>query len=223
MDKFSLVRDGTKWNDLKTLLKLFPYIKDKDRAIKLKIDKESIYYISIRKHAEQISTIIENYINKLGYESKDITITDATAGVGGNTISFGKTFKNVNAIEINHKRFEYLKNNLNIYNLKNIKVYEGDCIKIIDKIKYQDVIFIDPPWGGKKYKKFYKLKLFLSNVSLEKLCKIMMNKKTMISMPKLIVLKLPINYDLTNFNKLFFEKSIYLHNLGKMLIMIIVV
>lgn len=217
--KFNSSRDKF---EVKTLLRLFPYIGNKDKAIKLKIDKESIYYISIREHAEQISLIIKNYIKKIGLCYNNITITDATAGVGGNTISFGKIFKNVNAIEINNRRCEYLKNNLDIYGLKNIKIYNEDCTKIIDKIENQDVVFIDPPWGGKSYKKYNKLRLSLSDISLEQLCNSMMNQNVMKCIPKLIVLKLPINYDLDHFYNICSIKSIHLHNLGKMFIIVIV-
>ena len=42
----------------KTLIKLFPYINDKQKINDLKIDNDSIHYISIRDVAENITKII---------------------------------------------------------------------------------------------------------------------------------------------------------------------
>lgn len=211
-----------KTTNLKTLLRLFPYIEDKARAAKLKIDLDSIYYISIREHAEKISTIIESYLNKLKIKSEDAVITDATAGVGGNSISFGLKFKKVNSIEIDKQREKYLKNNIDIYNLKNIKTFNGDCTKILDKIEDHQVVYIDPPWGGKFYKKHETLQLKIGTVSLEVLCNCLLNDKIMKKVPEIIVIKLPTNYDLTHLYNVVKSDRIYFHNLKKMYILIII-
>ena len=139
-------------NEIRTILRLFPYLNDKQKIKNLKIDEESKYYISIREHAEQISLIIKDNIVKLGLSLNDIIVTDATAGVGGNAISFGKHFKRVNAIELDEIRVDYLKNNIDVYDLKNVDIFEGDCVKLLPNLE-QQVVFLDPPWGGRSYKK----------------------------------------------------------------------
>jgi 16S rRNA G966 N2-methylase RsmD len=225
--KYKLVLDTDnkkidKSRDIKTLLRLFPYLEDKSKASRLKIDIDSIYYISIREHAEQISLIIYDYLEKIGIEPSNAYITDATAGVGGNTISFGRMFKFINAIEIDKKRSDYLTNNLEIYELNNIGLINDDCTKILHEIENQDVIFIDPPWGGKSYKNYTKLKLRFSNITLEMLCNNIFDKNITKCTPKLLILKLPTNYDVTYFYKMLKIKTIFLHNLGKMFIIVII-
>lgn len=207
---------------LKTLLRLFPYIEDKEKATRLKIDEESIHFISIREYAERISDIIKYYLNLMNIDVKSSVITDATAGVGGNTISFGMHFKKVNAIELDEKRTEYLKNNIDIYNLNNIDVYNDDSIKIIPKLDDHDVIYLDPPWGGKNYKDHEFLRLHLSDVSIESLCNDMMDSKWMKKSPALVVYKLPVNYDIKYFYENVNSKLIFYHNLKKMSLIIII-
>lgn len=214
-----------KTRDIKTLLRLFPYLEDKSKAHLLKIDVDSMHYISIRDCADKISTIIVNCIKKnnmLESEISNIIITDATAGVGGNTLSFGKIFKKVYAIEINEKRCSYLENNVKIYNLNNVEIINGDCTKLLDKIEKQHIVFIDPPWGGKTYKYHNKLKLYLSKISLEKYCEILFDEKIMKCCPYMIILKLPKNYDIDHIYKKFKNKIIHLHDLEKMYIIVII-
>lgn len=201
--------------DTKIKTRLFPYIKNINKMKDLKIDKESIFYISLREDAELITDFIKyNFPLKLNETFQDLCITDATAGVGGNTISFGKNFKYVNSIEIENTRFKYLQNNIKVYNLKNINTYNEDCLNIIHKL-YSDIIFLDPPWGGKDYKYKTNLKLFISDKSIEDICFDIMEKK----LTRLIVLKLPLNYDTNNFSNKLFNFKISIKKLNKMLIL----
>lgn len=200
--------------------KLFPNF-DNAEVDKLLIDPDSVNYISIPYQAKQISNIILNKLTELNIDISDITITDATAGTGGNTISFATYFKHVNAIEIDEIRFKYLVNNINVYKLNNITVYNDDCLKILDSIQNHDVIFIDPPWGGKDYKKQNNLKLYISGQPIETVCNNLCSTQKNL---KLIVLKLPKNYDISYFYKNVNSnnKKIYWYNLSKMYILIIV-
>lgn len=213
--------DNSKNNNIKTVLRLFPYLKDKTKGNSLKIDDESIYYISFREHAQQITNIIMGYLSKLNINTKDAVITDATAGVGGNTISFGMRFKSVNAIELDTTRYEYLKNNTEVYNLKNINAINDDCTKVFCELEEHDVVFVDPPWGGKSYKIHNNLKLQLSNVSLEMMCKHLFDINIMKQVPKMVVLKLPINYDINYLYNCLRDKTIYFHDMKKMYIIVI--
>ena len=183
-------------NNLKMLLRLFPYINDKKRAARLKIDEDSIHFISLREVANKITSIILYHLNKLELNLDNICITDATAGVGGNTLSFGMNFKTIDAIELDDTRYEYLVNNINIYNLKNVYTYNDDCRQILPKLSNQNVVFIDPPWGGKDYKNYKKLRLSLSTTSIETLCNNLLDQSKNMSCPELILLKLPTNYDI---------------------------
>jgi 16S rRNA G966 N2-methylase RsmD len=176
---------------LKKIGRIFPRLEDVGDISKLKIDKVGEYSISIPEDALKTTKIILQIMN-----TNDIIITDATAGVGGNTISFAENFKLVNSIELDSIRFEYLKNNLSIYNKRNVKLYNSDFLQIISLLK-QDVVFIDPPWGGKDYKSKGEIILNVSNISLEKIC----NNILYNNYAKMVVLKLPINYNTKYLNK----------------------
>ena len=132
--------------------KLFPQKKENENDLKLLSDEVGRYSISLPKDAEIITSLIEYHINKLKLLSTNLIITDSTAGIGGNTISFSSKFKNVNSIEIDKKRFGFLKNNINYYNLHNVNLLNCDYLNILENM-IQDIVFMDPPWGGRGYKK----------------------------------------------------------------------
>jgi 16S rRNA G966 N2-methylase RsmD len=134
----------------------------------------------------EVSTEINNIIRDHMGDTTKLTITDATAGMGGNTIKFAEEFKHVNAVEYLSLHCQVLKNNIDVYNLKNVKIYCDDYTKIMRKIK-QDVVFIDAPWGNRSYKKIDKLRLCLGKKSIEEIT----NKVN----AKLVVLKVPHNFD----------------------------
>lgn len=210
---------------IKTLLRLFPYLPNKNLAEKLKIDDESIHYISIREFAEKISKIIKTHLEKLEIDKNIAIITDATAGVGGDTISFAMNFFHVNAIELNKQRAEYLENNINIYGLKNVQIYNDNCTNLLYKIDKHHVIFLDPPWENEEtgsYKQYKQLTLIIDNFPLETYCNKLMDTKYMKKVPELIVIKLPKNYDLIHFYKKINNKNIYYYDLNKMIILVII-
>lgn len=207
--------------DLKLILRIFPYIREKKKLLQLKIDPESINFISFKDVAGKITNILVTYLDKIGKTTDELIITDATAGVGGNTVSFAMMFGYVHAIEIDQTRFSYLNNNLDVYNLKNVNTLCGDCTKEIKKITKHDVIFIDPPWGGKNYKNFKNLRLTLGNTSIEDLCYDMAYSDDYISHPQLIMLKLPLNYDVVYLYSKLHSLDIYMHRLKKMYIFVI--
>lgn len=186
---------------------------------KLKIDDESVSYISVPIDASRITKIIKNHLEKYNIDSLKLTITDCTAGVGGDSISFSKFFKTVNSIEIDTNRFNYLLNNINAYEINNVNCYNEECIKYL-KQSEQDIIFIDPPWGGFGYKLHDRIRLKLNNSKIEKIIRNLLFKKIY-----LFVLKLPKNYDfefLFRYIKKYKDKvDIYLYNLEKMSIVVI--
>ena len=156
----------------------------------LQIDDVGKYSISKPDDANVITRLIkkELYNNKI---TKNIIITDATAGVGGNTISFCDNFFKVNAIEINKIRFNYLKNNLIVYDYHNFDLFNTDMLSKIFELK-QDIIFIDPPWGGKGYTKHKNLNLFINDKEISEISKEILDK----NICSFLVLKLPYNYKL---------------------------
>jgi len=198
--------------------KLFPLFDNNTPEIykKLKIDTDSISYISTPKFSDKITKIILSHV-----KDKNLNITDCTAGCGGDTISFLNAFNQVISIEQNLVRFNYLLNNIKSYNLQHkSRLFCGSFIKILPLlVDYTDVLYIDPPWGGKDYKKQKLLKLYIDDIPLETILLdyIKINKRT-----KHIVMKLPINYNLLfMYEKIKDYGKIYLYNLEKMFIIII--
>ena len=169
--------------------KYFPPIS-KNLYSELKIDDVGKYSISTPKNADMVSKIIKQY-----FFDANIIITDAMAGVGGNTLSFSKYFYYVNSIEIENNRFNYLISNLNLYNKTNIICLNCNYLDIMFQI-YQDVIFLDPPWGGREYKDFDEISIILDNKTLEEICNDIKTHK----LCKMLILKLPLNYNINNFS-----------------------
>jgi 16S rRNA G966 N2-methylase RsmD len=199
--------------------KLFPDVERKSLTHKLKIDYESIMYITTPSDAKAVTSIITNHLINVNVDPTKVTITDGTAGVGGDTISFASKFAKVNAIEIDQVRFNYLSNNVAAYGFENVTLYHGDMEAIIPTLEPQDVVFIDPPWGGKNYKKTNRLRLSINNIPLEDIC--VKIKKTTAN-PKLIVLKLPANYDIDYLTEVIKgEFSVSQYSVGKMLIVVL--
>jgi 16S rRNA G966 N2-methylase RsmD len=207
---------------MKMVLRLFPYLKNKELCSKLLIDDDSVHYISIREYAEKISDIIRIHTEMLNIKKEDIVITDTTAGVGGDTISFSKNFKHVYSIEIDKVRSEYLENNIDVYECTNITIFNDDCLNIVNTIEDHNVIFCDPPWGL-DYKKYTNLRLSLGDLSIESLCLKLMDLNYMKKVPEIIVLKLPKNYDIVHFYKSLPNHNMYYYDLRKMLILVIMI
>jgi len=173
------------------------------------MDDVSKYSITLPDKAEIISEIIKkNY--QLRYPEDnldDLTITDAMACVGGNTLSFSSFFKNVNAIEINTTRFQYLVHNMKEYEKNNILFYNDNYLNLINKLD-QHIVFIDPPWGGPIYKSQYKMDIMIQKDSKdEKEVKLDEIIDDIFTNPitKMIIYKLPTNHNIDNFRKYNFK------------------
>ena len=96
----------------------------------------------------------------------DLIITDGTANIGTDSIHLANIFKHVNAIEFSNVNYNALKNNVSVLNSrKNMTCILGDTNEKI-KETIQDIIYIDAPWGGRTYKNFNKLKLYLGETEI---------------------------------------------------------
>ena len=187
---------------------IFPSIPD-HKLSRLEIDDESIKFITYASNAREIISIIANSITDFPCPKnispdvwartvpiermKKLVITDITAGVGGNVLSFASHFKYVNAMEIDITRYNYLCNNIDVYGYSNVNCYNVDSTYAMiecDDIA-QNIIFFDPPWGGSNYKYQELLKLDFGDYSIETVIRILFQRPC----NKLIIVKLPNNYD----------------------------
>lgn len=188
----------------------------------LQFTDEASYSITKPEKAQLIRNIIQKHLLELHKKIEDSTITDATACVGGDTLHFSKQFNMVNAVEINPIHCKMLQNNIGVYKRRNVHVHCADYTKVYHKL-HQDVVFIDPPWGGPSYKKKKIVKLQLSNVPLYKMIQKISNRA------KLIVLKTPTNFDISSlFHYKIHHKtnplcaSVHVYHLGNMNIIVLV-
>ncbi len=150
--------------------------------------------------AKQINSIILKYCNS------DSIITDATAGIGGNTYFFCKTFKYVNVVELDNNLENTLRLNLSPFSNKSYYFCSFNIIKFLVK---QDIIFIDPPWGGESYKQKKKISLYLDNIDVLDIV------NSLYYFCKIICLKVPNNFNITSIDNKFWEHKIYNINRSK--------
>ena len=141
--------------------------------------KEYSFMYTQLPQCQQINRILLNYCDK-----KDI-ITDATACIGGNSSFFCAEFFFVYCIEIDEEKIKFLNDNLKNYTNK--QIFNTDYLSIMKSLK-QNIVFLDPPWGGKDYKLHDNIELFLSgknvNIIIDELYEY----------TKIICLKIPNNY-----------------------------
>lgn len=166
---------------------------------KFRSDHTGIFSMTSAKIAEQMT----NAIIELFPENYRISITDATASIGGNAISFllNRNIINVNIVEKDKIRFEMLKSNINIQKDKiigEVNIFNDSYLNISHRFN-QDVIFIDPPWGGPDYYKLSTVILYLDNIHLGIICKRLFEKQRKL---KYIVIKVPKNFFIDNFKEI---------------------
>lgn len=173
----------------KLYITYFPYEQNINFR-SLKITNIGLYSVAKPSLSEKICNIIIQNV-----DSTDVTITDALANVGGMTLVFAKYFRYVNACEIVKIQSEFLMNNLKIYHLQNkVNVINNDYINIM-KILKQDIIFFDPPWGGKDYKMYNSIDLGINNVNIIDII------NNLLVNTKYIFIRVPYNYKLCFFIK----------------------
>ncbi|CAI5705768.1 unnamed protein product [Peronospora effusa] len=123
-----------------------------------------------------------------------LVVTDGTACIGGNVLSFCDFFMHVNAIENNATRVQMLRHNLQVLKKTNVKCIHANYLDVMLELQ-QDVVFLDPPWGGPEYKDLNKVDLFLGDVPLHEIC------TRLQSSTKCIILKVPSNFDDAKFSQ----------------------
>lgn len=165
---------------------LFRFLSPSVRSL-LRFDEEALYSTTDQLTADKICKDLLKFVPSNG------VVTDATACIGGSCASFAKTYFKVHAIEIDRVKYDYLRHNMMIMGLSEVvDCLCGDALVVCPTLR-QDLIFIDPPWGGPEYKLCSSISLFLSGKSLASVC------CTLSPYTKYIALKVPTNFDETAF------------------------
>lgn len=108
---------------------------------KIEMDETALFSVTIDRDADVISQIVRSLIPDYAL------VCDATACVGGNTISFAKVFRNVTSIEMDPGRFEMLKKNAGLARVDNhINFVNMDFLRFKETMGTYDFIFFDPPY-----------------------------------------------------------------------------
>ena len=175
--------------DISYLHKYFPYLHKKYRS-QLKYDEVGLYSISPPKNADIITTYIMQY-----YKDTNIVVTDAMSGLGGNVLSFASSLYYVIAIEYDEQRYKHLVSNVSLFNKENVLCLNVDYLTVMRQLK-QDVIFLDPPWGGKSYKDTDLMSIDIGGIPFEQICNDIFEEK----LCSMLLLKLPLNYDIDSFS-----------------------
>jgi predicted RNA methylase len=184
---------------------LFPSKEGVDYST-LEMTEEGLYSITRRRDAQRIITILRTSFKNI----EMMSITDATGCVGGDTINLALHFKEVYSIEKNNENFEALSHNIKVFGLKNVTLYNADSIDIFDW--YSDVLYVDPPWGGKDYKSGKDIDLYMSEKRIDVWLEEVLKRK---NRPCYIVLKLPANYNFQRLNELTNVEDIHAYSIRK--------
>eukprot|EP00644_Phytophthora_capsici_P014463 jgi/Phyca11/503407/fgenesh2_kg.PHYCAscaffold_3_\ len=142
-------------------------------------------------------------------EKFPLVVTDGTACVGGNVLSFCDFFSHVNAIENDPTRVQMLRHNVQVLQKTNARCIHANYLDVMLELQ-QDVVFLDPPWGGPEYKDLEKVDLFLGGLPLHEICTRLQNSA------KCIVLKVPSNFDDAKFSQRVPGKVLIRRDLKKM-------
>lgn len=176
----------------------------------LHMDEVAMHSVSAAWMAERICSVI------LALVGPGATITDGTACVGGDTIRFAQKFSRVNAVELSEQRAHMLYHNVKVCGVAaKVYVYNADYVRACTSL-VQDVVFMDPPWGGPQYLTQKSLDMFLGPTPLADVC------KRVWPFTKCIVLKLPMNFNQDGFRAaLPRDMQVVVHDIGKALLLVV--
>lgn len=119
------------------------YFGEVDPSIRgqIEMDDVALFSVTVDKDADTITQCLSEYIPRFA------KVCDATACVGGNTMSFAKYFSNVTSVEMDPGRFEMLKKNVSLLGLQDhVEAVNADFLRFKESMPYFDFIFFDPPF-----------------------------------------------------------------------------
>jgi 16S rRNA G966 N2-methylase RsmD len=167
------------------------------RYHELRMTDVGLYSVTRREESYFITNLIVKYYS--GSRERRFTITDSTAGMGGNGISFllHPCIEHVHFVEMNSLHVEILKHNISMYGLeRKASVHEGNFMDIGPQLQ-QDVIFHDFPWGGSNYREATQLRLGLHRGNEWIPVEDIVNEYR--PRTRLQVLKVPVNFAFSHF------------------------
>lgn len=175
---------------------------------KMMVTKEGTYSITPKYQRDQIIQIMTGVLPK---PLTEYSILDGTAGNGGDLVSFSRVFKSVVGVELDVDNYDATVHNMNVIGAKNVEVKNGNILKELNGIT-EDILYIDPPWGGKDYVKQDSVDLKLGYSGIDKSVGLILRaimKQNTLSVeqrqtqikPDYFFVKAPKNVDLSKYPK----------------------
>lgn len=185
---------------------------------KLQADIETLTFATHLYMTKILEGLVKMYFHANNIDTKDYTITDMTGCIGSDTIRFAQYFGKVNSIELSLDRYDMLVNNIAAYPIK-VNTYNDDSAQLIKTLK-QDIIYMDPPWGGADYKKHKTLRLTLGAYPIERV----VNDAFDTGKIFMFILKLPKNYDIDFLRSSILDNriSVNIHYMKKILFVFLI-
>lgn len=186
---------------------------------RLQVDDVALFSITPAPIADimsrEIASLKDIHPEKLG---RLPVITDGCACVGGNVISFAccKLFSKVIAVEFDEIRKNMLLHNVGVVDeivrphMAAVEIYNESYVDAMLRLE-QDIVFLDPPWGGPDYKDAALVRLFLGGKHLATIIAALRNTST-----KYVVFKAPTNFDIDDMRQQLDAHSLQLTVLTRM-------
>jgi hypothetical protein len=161
---------------------------NRDTRNSIRMDTVASFSVTESQTADMMTKKISEYLTKI----ERPVIFDGMACVGGNTISFSKSFPSVLSNEFDQERYQMLMHNVrDVLKCDNVIFFNDSILNLAFTQEY-DALFLDPEWGGPDYKYKRALRLTISDHPVEDFCMNVFEKCGRVSV---IALKLPVNYD----------------------------
>ena len=132
----------------------------------IKIDDLGLFSVTNAEQATKMAIACAKVFHKLpNSQGRKPWITDGCACVGGNVFGFALSnlFYHVQSVEYDHNRKQMLESNVKILQKKcqtPVTVFEDSYLSAMTYLQ-QDIVFLDPPWGGTDYENGESVKLEL--------------------------------------------------------------
>ena len=173
----------------------------------LRLTDVALWSMTPTDQANFVVDIIQSYFTK--YDLANKIITDTSGCIGGNTYAFINIFKIVNFVEISGLHIDIFKYNAALLNIdiSNVIIHHSNYIDIYqNKQIKQDIIFMDPPWGGPNYYMYKNIDLYYNKTATDKVSVTDMINNELYKQAAMIILKCPTNF---NVNPLLNGKYMY--------------
>lgn len=201
---------------------------------KVLITNVGLYSLTQISESEVIFKCVANDIKRAGYRLTDFLFIDGCAGMGFDTFVMSY-YTDVLANELTPLHLKCIKQNLKVltrqakencfkFFLHDIRLMSFDVTRLDSlaaEIEQYDnkrkiMLYLDPPFGGKDYSNADNIRLTIGEMSL---LEFVQKAFSLLTNLQLIVLKLPFNYDLTEFTEKY--QSVKIISLAKLTIMFI--